>query len=68
MVAKTSVLIEVLASDWRKAARFFASFGIAEQEFLAGNPSINFENDGYPFSISGVLDSSAVFGLLRRWL
>jgi hypothetical protein len=39
VVATTPGLAEVLASDWRKAARFYARFGITEGMFRKGVPA-----------------------------
>jgi hypothetical protein len=33
VVANTPGLVETLASDWWKAARFYACFGITEEHF-----------------------------------
>lgn len=40
IVASTPGLAEVLASDWRRAARFYARFGITEAELRYGVPSV----------------------------
>lgn len=39
IAACTPGLVEVLASDWKKAARFYARFGITEGEFRHGVPT-----------------------------
>ena len=38
VVATTRGLAELLARDWRKAARFYARFGITEGMFRRGSP------------------------------
>jgi len=39
LVSRTPGLEDTIASDWKKAARFYAHFGITETMFLAGVPS-----------------------------
>ncbi len=35
-MSRTPGLAEIIASDWRKAARFYARFGITETQFWYG--------------------------------
>jgi hypothetical protein len=44
-VASTPGLAEILASDWRKAARFYARIGITESQFRLG-ADVNAEGEG----------------------
>jgi hypothetical protein len=40
VVATTPRLAEALASDWRKAARFYARFGVAQTTLRHGVPNV----------------------------
>ena len=48
VVASTPGLVEVLASDWKKAAWFFARFGVTEALFRNGIPPVVTGADGPP--------------------
>jgi len=41
LVAATPGLAETLQRDWRKAARFYARFGVTEQQFRHGAATVN---------------------------
>jgi hypothetical protein len=45
LVATTPGLAEILASDWRKAARFYAGFGITETQLRHGVPETSLTSD-----------------------
>jgi hypothetical protein len=69
-VATTSGLMKTLARDWRRAARFYARFGITEWALRRGVPS---ESSSTPEMIletlflrddCGLLEWSHVMGIL----
>jgi hypothetical protein len=48
-VARTPGLAEILATDWEKAARFYARFCITESQLRQGVPGDAVERDQGPF-------------------
>ena len=58
VVASTPGLAEVLAGDWRKAARFFARLGIREGMF----------RNGVPFTEGAKVDVTEQFGSTCDWV
>ncbi len=63
VVSSASGLAKVLASDWRKAARFYARFGIIETQFRCGVPTDALSAGDGPIAAPTMRDTGRDSGL-----